>query len=103
MNDLPKRKRKKKDNETLIQEELENVFKKVEVRRYDRYSIRVRITDASFAGKPWDERERAVHAVIEKMPEDVQVDITMLILNAPGEVQNPLLSYEFENPSKDRL
>lgn len=100
---LAKKKKEKKDKESIVQEQLDQAFEKVEVRRYNSVSIRVRITDPSFAGKPWDERERAVHAVISKMPPDVQTDITMLILNAPGEIQNPLLNYEFEHPSKDRL
>ncbi|MBI4860927.1 MAG: hypothetical protein HY815_11815 [Candidatus Riflebacteria bacterium] len=63
----------------------------------------VRITDSKFKGLPFDERERAVHKVLARLPETIQADMTMLILLAPGEQGNQLLNYEFDHPSPDRL
>jgi len=98
-----KKKVEKMSKEELVREELEKDFAEVEVRRYNQVSIRLRITDEKFRGLTFDEREREVHRSISRLPSDIQADITMLILAAPGEKVNPLLNYEFDNPSPDRL
>jgi hypothetical protein len=97
------KKRERRTHEEILQEELDKIFEKVEVRRYNSVSIRVRITDPAFQGRAFDERVREVYKAVSALPQTVQADITMLILLAPGEAGNPLLNYEFENPSPDRL
>lgn len=96
-------KKDKKDKLTLIREELGSVFQSVEVYKYNPVSIRVRVIDRQFSGLSIPEREGRVQPVLDRLPGEVQADITMLLLLAPGEDGNMLLNYEFDHPSPSRL
>jgi hypothetical protein len=49
------------------------------------------------------ERERLVLPLIRQLPEDIQADITILLLLAPEEAGKSLMNLEFENPTPSRL
>ena len=100
---LAKKKPQKKTAEELIYEELGKVYKKVEVKRYNAVSVRVRVKDASFKGLTSGDRQRHVYKTLSELPSSVQAEITMLILVAPGEQGNPLANHEFDHPSPDTL
>jgi stress-induced morphogen len=71
--------------------------------RYNSASIRVRIVDESFRGKSKLERQELVLPVLEKLPDETQSDITILLLLAPEEVDQSMMNLEFENPTPSTL
>lgn len=66
--------------------------------QYD--SIQVRIIDSRFSGKDRGQREKMVLPLIHKLPEDVQSQIIVLLLFAPGEEGGSMLNFEFERLKK---
>ncbi len=71
----------------------------IEAYRRNPGSVRIRIIDPDFKGKGVVEREDMVWGILDRLPDDVRGDITMLILEPPEEVANSLSSREFESPT----
>ncbi len=89
-----------------IERLLNRTFPEIEAYRYNSASIRVRIVDERFEGKPASERDAMVDPLLARLPEDTQADITMLLLLAPDEGEGSprsLLDLEFERPSPSLL
>ena len=74
----------------------------IEGRRYNPVSIRLRIIDPDFRGKDRIEREPEIWKLLSKLPEEVFVNITMLLLT-PEEAKHSLASQEFEHPIPARV
>jgi stress-induced morphogen len=66
-------------------------------------SVRIRITDPDFKGKGVVQREDMVWGILDRLPDEVRGDITMLILETPDEVEESLSSREFESPTPSLL
>jgi stress-induced morphogen len=75
----------------------------IEAYRRNPGSVRIRIIDPSFAGKDEIQREEAVWGFIDRLPEDVRLDISMLVLVTPDEVDDSLANREFESPTPSLL
>ena len=77
----------------------------VDAYRYNSVSIRVRILDTAFEGKNRVQRESLVLPVIRRLPQEIQDDITILLLLTPTEHRNKesMLDLEFEHPTRSRL
>jgi stress-induced morphogen len=71
--------------------------------RYSPVSIRVRIVDERFRGKNRSEREKMVLPLIRSLPDEVQQDLTILLLLAPEELKDSLMNREYENPTPSNL
>jgi stress-induced morphogen len=71
--------------------------------RYNSASIRARLVHRRFEGKSLSARERMVLPVIRLLPEETQMDITILLLLAPDEIGESLGNFEFEHPSPSLL
>lgn len=71
--------------------------------RYNQASIRIRVVDPDL--KPLDriERDEFVWKYLEKLPENVASQITMLVLLAPGEEGKSGSNLEFNRPSPATL
>ncbi len=81
---------------------------KVEAYRYNSASLRVRVVSEQFIGKSRVEREAIVQPLIEKLPDEIQTDIVMLLLLTPDEHARrterlDLLDIEFDDPSRSNL
>jgi hypothetical protein len=76
---------------------------KIEAYRYNPASIRVRIIDADFVGKGLVEREEEVWPIIESIPEDVRMEVSILLLITPSERKQSLGSMEFDDPTPSLL
>lgn len=72
---------------------------RIELYRYNKFSVRIRITDAGFAGQTRSERSKAVWKYLEPLDDEAQADITSLILLAPGESGISLTNLEFDDPT----
>jgi stress-induced morphogen len=90
-----------------VEEELRNYFPKSDAYRYNSASIRVRIIDDAFRGKTDIERERMVDPILERLPEDLESDITLLLTLTDDETKtfnrHYLTNLEFENPRPSGL
>jgi stress-induced morphogen len=100
---MPARPKKKEPEVLRIEKALAGEFPKVSAYRYNPASIRVRVIDDRFKGMNRLERERLVRPLIHALPEEIQADITILLLLAPDELSESLMNLEFEHPSPSLL
>ena len=70
----------------------------IEGRRHSPVSVRLRILDPDFHGKDRLEREPEIWQLLQQLPDDVFVNITMLLLLTPEEAEKSFASQEFEHP-----
>jgi len=75
----------------------------IEGRRHNPVSIRLRIIDPDFQSLGRIEREPEIWQLLRKLPEEVFVNITMLLLLTPEEAEHSLASQEFEHPIPSRV
>jgi stress-induced morphogen len=75
----------------------------IEGRRHNPVSIRLRIIDPDFQGLDRVEREPAIWKLLHRLPEEVLVNVTMLLLLTPEEAETYWASKEFDHPIPSRL
>jgi hypothetical protein len=61
------------------------------------------VIDPDFAELSKADRGRVVWPYLRKLPEDVQGDITVLLLLSPEEMVGSFANHDFENPARSRL
>jgi stress-induced morphogen len=71
--------------------------------RQNSVSVRVRIFDPSFAGNSKPQRNKLVWKYLAELSEDVQSDISMLLLLTPDEKENSFANFEFDHPVRSKL
>jgi stress-induced morphogen len=71
----------------------------VEVYRQNSASIRVRIVDPDFSGISRADRHDAVWRFLERLPEEAQSQISLLLLLTPEETKLSFANVEFDNPA----
>ena len=74
-----------------------------EAYRRNSASIRIQVIDPDFQGMDRVDRDDLTWKYLESLPEDIQSDISMLVLVTPKERKTSLASLEFEHPSPSRL
>lgn len=87
----------------LIEQTLQAEFPNVEAYRYNIASIRVRVVDERFRGKSKVERYEMVMPLVRQLPEEIQTDITLLLLLTEDEREQSVSNFEFENPTPTSL
>jgi hypothetical protein len=75
----------------------------IEGRRHSPVSIRLRIIDPDFHCRDRLEREPAIWTLLQRLPEEMFVSITMLLLLTPEEAEKSFASQEFEHPIPSRV
>jgi hypothetical protein len=75
----------------------------VSVYRHNDVSVRIRVIDPTFKALSWADRESDLWAVLEKLPEDVVSEISVVILLAPQEAKKSIANMDFEDPIPSRL
>jgi len=83
--------------------EVEHPDARIDVKRQNSVSIRIRVLDPAFHGVPREERHGDIWKLLETLPEDVFCDITVLLVLTPEEAKTSLVNLEFENPIPSRL
>ena len=73
---------------------------KINVRRQNSVSIRIRIIDPDFKGLDRVDRDTEMWKLLERLPERVKSQITMLLLLTPKEAKTSFANMEFEHPIK---
>ncbi len=72
--------------------------------RYNSASIRVRVVSDRFKGKDRVERSEMVYPLLkENLPEDTWLDVTIILLLAPDELEDSLMNREFDRPTPSSL
>ncbi len=84
--------------ETLESYKADHPGSEIALYRQNSVSVRIRIIDPAFAGKNRIERSDLVWRYIEKLPDDVQSDISTLILLTADETKRSFANFEFEDP-----
>ncbi len=82
-----------------IEKFLRKEFPTAECYRYSPGVIRIRIVDPRFAGLSRSERRELVLPHIRELPEETQLDVTMLVLVTEEEKPRSPVNLEFEDPS----
>jgi hypothetical protein len=85
-------------------------FDQVDAYRYNSASIRVRVIDRRFEGKPREKRDAMVEKYLAKLPPEAQRDIVTLFTFAPSELARTPTTFrefmqnsEFDDPSPTTL
>lgn len=76
---------------------------KISLYRQNSVSVRVRIIDSSFKGKDKPDRNQLVWKYLDDLSEDVQSDISMLLLLTPDEATESFANFEFDDPIPSKL
>ena len=76
---------------------------KVEAKRYNSASIRVRVIDPAFEGVHRADRDKELWEMMQELPDDTVADLTMLVMLAPSELRTSMANLEFEDPSPSQL
>jgi len=75
----------------------------IDLYRQNAVSVRVRIVDPSFTGQNKVERNQRVWQYFDDLPDNVQSDISMMVLLAPSETTMSMANLEFEDPVPSKL
>jgi len=101
------------DGHTPKAQQVEDVlipeFPGSEAYEYNSASIRVRVIDPRFVGKSIEERDAMVAPLLDRLPDDLQAQIMLLLTLTPEEAapgvfhRRSLINLEFEDPSPSLL
>ncbi len=83
--------------EALRAYEADHPDAQIDIYRQNSVSVRVRIIDPFFVGKTKVERSKQVWQYLNTLPDDVQSDLSTLILLAPDETRMSFANFEFED------
>jgi stress-induced morphogen len=75
----------------------------IDAYRYNPACVRVRVIDPDFQGLDRIERDNLIWKVLETLPDDVQSEISMLVLVTPRERKKSGSNLEFEDPTPSRF
>jgi stress-induced morphogen len=93
----------KKIQDALSEHKQADPDAEIDIHRHNSVSIRIRITDPDFKGSDLVERDNQLWKILEKLPEDVLSQISLLLLFTPEERKKSLANAEFERPVSSRF
>ena len=70
----------------------------IDLYRQNAVSVRIRIIDPEFGDATRVERHETVWSYLDSLPDEVQSDISMLVLITPDETKKSAANLEFEDP-----
>jgi stress-induced morphogen len=76
---------------------------KIDIRRQNSVAIRIRVIDPTFAGMDRIERDDEIWGVLQTLPDEVQSQITMVLLLTPEEAGESFANLDFERPLQSAL
>lgn len=89
--------------EALRAYELDHPGAQIDIYRQNSVSVRVRVIDPTFEGKTKVERNALVWTYLNTLSDDVQSDLSTLILLTPQETKSSLANFEFDDPIPSTL
>lgn len=67
-------------------------------RKIPGHSIRVRIVHSRFTDRLIEDRDRMTDGLLSDVPEEIDRDITLVLLLGPEELEADFMNAEFDNP-----
>lgn len=92
-----------KISEVLRRYEADHPRSQISLYRQNPVSVRVRIVDPDFAGQGKPQRNKEAWKYLDGLPDDVQSDISTVLLLTPDEKQSSFANFEFDDPVPSRL
>lgn len=89
--------------EALREYESDHPQAQIDLYRQNSVSVRVRIIDPDLSELNRPQRSQLVWKYLDQLPDEVQGDISTLILLAPDETGSSLANFEFNDPVMSRL
>jgi len=89
--------------EALRAYEADHPNAQIDLYRLNSVSVRVRIIDPDLAGRSKIDRSKEAWSYLNSLPDDIQSDLSSLILLAPEETQKSFANLEFEDPISSHL
>ena len=83
--------------------ETDHARAQINLYRQNSVSVRVRIVDPDFAGQGKPQRSQQVWRYLDRLPEDVQSDISTVLLLTPDETKASFANLEFDEPIPSKL
>ena len=83
--------------------EADHARAQINLYRQNSVSVRVRIVDPDFAGQGKPQRSQQVWRYLDRLPEDVQSDISTVLLLTPDETKASFANLEFDEPIPSKL
>lgn len=83
--------------------EADHAQAQINLYRQNSVSVRVRIVDPDFAGQGKPQRSQQVWRYLGHLPEDVQSDISTVLLLTPDETKSSFANLEFDEPVPSKL
>jgi len=83
--------------------ETDHPHARIDLYRQSRVSIRVRIIDPDLAGRERSQRHECFWAYLNDLPEEVQSDISSVLLLTPEETKGSFANMEFDDPVPSQL
>ena len=74
----------------------------IDLYRQNPVSVRVRIIDPGFASRGKVDRSKEVWKYLDSLPDEVQSDLSALILLTPEETRTSIANFEFDDPILSR-
>jgi stress-induced morphogen len=75
----------------------------IESYRQNSAAIRIRIIDPAFSNVDRVSRDDQIWEILGRLPEDIQSQITVVLLLTPEEAKTSFANMDFENPIPSRL
>ena len=75
----------------------------IDLYRQNCVSVRVRIIDPDFAGQGKPQRSQRAWRYLGQLPEEVQSDISTVLLLTPDETQMSFANFDFDDPIPSKL
>ncbi|MBI1901837.1 MAG: hypothetical protein HYS13_12095 [Planctomycetia bacterium] len=75
----------------------------IDVHRHNSVSIRIRIIDADFQGLDLVERDNEIWKILDRLPDDVRSEVSLVLLLTPHEAKTSYANVEFEHPVPSNL
>ncbi len=89
--------------EALSAFEADHPQAEIELYRQNCVSVRVRIIDPDFAGQGKPQRSQQAWRYLGQLPDEVQSDISTILLLTPDEKKMSFANFEFDDPTPSKL
>ena len=89
--------------EALRAYEVDHPNAQIDLYRQNSVSVRIRIIDPDLAAKVRIDRNKEAWKYLGSLPDDIQSDLSSLILLAPEETKTSFANIEFEDPVPSQL
>ena len=75
----------------------------IDLYRQNSVSVRIRIIDPNFVGQGKPQRSQEAWKYLGQLPDEIQSDISTVLLLTPEETQKSFANFEFDDPIPSKL